>query len=181
MTRPDKSDPFVKYSKDIALAAGQPFITSASLAESLGVSEVAARAHLRALVSSGLLSPLAYHPLGGRGRRIERYKLTNAVRFAVIDRRRGGEVYICTPPDREISRTVAKIFVTRPESDREKVLREEILDGIGKPFALTVLGGVSGVLVPAYHIFQLTAFHGGAEAAVFLTARIIAEGGTVKK
>lgn len=174
------NDPFVKYSKDIAFAAQNPFITSASLSEFLGVSEVAARAHVRALVDAKLLSPLSYHPLGGRGRRAERYRLTGAVRFAVIDRRRGGEVTVCTPPDRKISRTVAKIFVTRPESDREKVLREEYLSGIGKPFALIVLGDVSGVLVPAYNVFQFTAFHGSAQAAVTLASRIISKGGTTE-
>ena len=149
------NDPFVKYSKDIAFAAQNPFITSASLSEFLGVSEVAARAHVRALADAKLLSPLSYHPLGGRGRRAERYRLTGAVRFAVI-------------------------FVTRPESDREKVLREEYLSGIGKPFALIVLGDVSGVLVPAYNVFQFTAFHGSAQAAVTLAARIISKGGTTE-
>ena len=173
----DKNDPFVKYTVDIAFAATRPFITSDSLAKRISVSAVAARAHIRALVEAGLLSPLAYQPLGGRGRRTERYRLTSAVRFVLVDRRRGGEVYICTPPDGVIYHAVAKIYADRPESDRERIIMEECLSGIGTPFSLTVLGDVSGVKVPAYHVIQLASFRGDVMTAFALTARIIEQGG----
>lgn len=127
-----------------ALAAG--YSTPSETACALGISDVAARRRLHRLEALGVARRVAYRPIGGLGRKPVRYRLARGAVLAVLDLREGEKVLsYCTPPDYRFKRFLPKIYVHRPDSDKDDILLTECLPALGEvckngaPISLTVL------------------------------------------